>query len=316
MGLKKTFLENLIELIHENVLSAIGSTPHVRLNKLVGENDAQVIAKLEYFNPGFSIKDRTAFYMIEEAQKKGLLKPDSIIVEPTSGNTGIGLAIVCAVKGYKLKLTMPDNMSVERRKILAALGAEIVLTQAEKGMAGAIEKAKELAKADNKIFIPMQFENEANVLAHKETTAKEIEGEVGEFDAFVAGVGTGGTLTGVAQALKDKMPKAKFIAVEPIDSAVLSGEKSGVHKIQGIGAGFVPKILRTDLIDEVIKVSAEDSFETARRLAKEEGIFCGISSGANVWAAVQVAKKLGKGKRVVVIIPDSGERYLSSGLFG
>lgn len=301
-------------MIHKTILTTIGATPHVNINKLTGQNDAEVIAKIEYFNPGSSVKDRIALYMIEEAEKAGVLKKDSIIVEPTSGNTGIGLALVAAVKGYKLKLTMPETMSLERRKILKAYGAELVLTEGAKGMGGAIAKAEELAKEDPHVYIPQQFKNQANIKAHMETTAVEIEREVGHFDAFVAGVGTGGTVSGVAAALKNKTG-AKFIAVEPKASPVLSGGKSGPHKIQGIGAGFVPDIFRKDLVDEIIQVGNEDAFATSERLAKEEGILAGISAGANTWAALQVAKRLGKGKRVVVILPDTGERYLSTLLY-
>jgi len=301
--------------IKNNVIETIGGTPHVRLNRLTGPNDAEVIAKLEYFNPGSSVKDRIAKYMLEEAEKTGLLKKDSIIVEPTSGNTGIGLAMVAAVKGYKLKLTMPETMSQERRKILKAFGAELILTEGSKGMKGAIAKAEELAKEDPHVFIPQQFKNQANVKAHMETTSQEILKEVGSFDAFVAGVGTGGTITGVATALKPKLKGAKFIAVEPADSPVLSGGQPGPHKIQGIGAGFVPDIYGKDLVDEIIQVKNEDAYQTSERLAREEGILAGISAGANVWAALQVAKRLGKGKRVVVIIPDTGERYLSTPLY-
>ncbi|MEW6528965.1 MAG: cysteine synthase A [Candidatus Micrarchaeota archaeon] len=302
-------------MIYDNILETIGKTPHVKLNRLVEENDATVIAKLEFFNPGSSIKDRIGVYMIRAAEKEGKIDKNSIIVEPTSGNTGIGLAMTCAIKGYKLILTMPETMSIERRKLLKALGAETILTEGTKGMKGAIEKAEEIAKNDPHVFIPLQFENQANVQAHIETTAVEIEKEIGRFDAFVAGVGTGGTITGVATALKPKFPDAKFIAVEPISSPVLSGGKPGPHKIQGIGANFIPKILNVKLIDEIIGVTDEDALITSRRLAKEEGIFCGISSGANVWAALQVAKRLGKGKQVVVIVPDTGERYLSTELF-
>ncbi|MFH1125858.1 MAG: cysteine synthase A [Candidatus Altiarchaeota archaeon] len=302
-------------MIKNNIIETIGNTPHVRLNKLPEKDDAEVIAKLESFNPGSSVKDRIAWYMIDEAERQGVLKIDSIIVEPTSGNTGIALAMVAAVKGYKLKLTMPETMSLERRKILKAFGAELILTEGAKGMKGAIAKAEELAKEDPYVFIPQQFKNKANVKAHMETTAQEILREVGTFDAFVAGVGTGGTITGVALVLKEKLPKARFIAVEPADSPVISGGNPGPHKIQGIGAGFIPDILRTDLIDEIIKVSNEDAFSTSERLAREEGILAGISAGANTWAALQVAKKLGKGKRVVVIIPDTGERYLSTLLY-
>ena len=301
-------------MIHKNILTTIGGTPHVKINKLTGPNDADLIAKIEYFNPGSSVKDRIALYMIEEAEKAGVLKKDSIIVEPTSGNTGIGLALVAAVKGYKLKLTMPETMSIERRKILKAYGAELVLTEGAKGMGGAIAKAEELAKEDPHVYIPQQFKNQANIKAHRETTAVEIQREVGHFDAFVAGVGTGGTITGVAAALKEKTG-AKFIAVEPKASPVLSGGKSGPHKIQGIGAGFVPEIYGKQYVDEIIQVENEDAFATSERLAKEEGILAGISAGANTWAALQVAKRLGKGKRVIVIIPDTGERYLSTLLY-
>ncbi len=301
--------------IKNNVLETIGGTPHVRLNKLTGPEDAEVIAKLEYFNPGSSVKDRIAKYMVEEAEKSGALRRDSVIVEPTSGNTGIGLAMVAAVKGYRLKLTMPDTMSLERRKILKALGAELVLTEGGKGMAGAIAKAEELAREDPHVHIPQQFRNQANVKAHMETTALEILRDVKTFDAFLAGVGTGGTITGVAAACKPKLPNAKFIAVEPSDSPVLSGGQKGPHSIQGLGAGFIPEILRMELIDEIIQVTAEDAFQTAEALAKKEGILAGISAGANVWAALQAAKKLGKGKRVVVIVPDTGERYLSTELY-
>lgn len=302
-------------MIYKNILETIGNTPHVRLNKLTSPDDAEIIAKIEAFNPASSVKDRIALYMIEEAEKEGVLKKDSVIVEPTSGNTGIGLSMVAAVKGYKIKLTMPETMSLERRKILKAFGAELVLTEGAKGMGGAIEKAEELAKQDPYVFIPQQFKNKANIKAHIETTALEILREVKTFDAFVAGVGTGGTITGVATALKGILPNAKFIAVEPADSPVLSGGVKGPHKIQGIGAGFVPGIFRRELIDEIIKVTNEDSFRTSERLAREEGILAGISSGANTWAALEVAKRLGKGKRVVVVLPDTGERYLSTQLF-
>ncbi|MCX6694916.1 MAG: cysteine synthase A [Candidatus Altiarchaeota archaeon] len=302
-------------MIHKNILETIGGTPHVKLNKMTGPNDAEIIAKIESFNPGSSVKDRIALYMISEAEKQGLLKKDSIIVEPTSGNTGIGLAMVAAVKGYKLKLTMPETMSLERRKILKAFGAELVLTEGAKGMKGAVAKAEELSAQDPHVYIPQQFKNQANVKAHIETTAQEILFDLKTFNAFVAGVGTGGTITGVATVFKPKLPNAKFIAVEPSDSPVLSGGQPGPHKIQGIGAGFVPDIFRKDLVDEVIKVSNEDAFATSERLAKEEGILAGISAGANTWAALQVAKRLGKGNRVVVILPDTGERYLSTLLY-
>jgi cysteine synthase len=302
-------------MVKKDILETIGGTPHVRLNRMAGPDDAEVIAKIESFNPGSSVKDRIAKYMVEEAEKAGVLKRDSIIVEPTSGNTGIGLAMVAAVKGYRLKLTMPETMSLERRKILKAFGAELVLTEGGKGMKGAIAKAEELAKEDPHVYIPQQFRNTANVKAHVETTAREILEDIGTFDAFVAGVGTGGTITGVATASKKLLPKAKFIAVEPADSPVLSGGQPGPHKIQGIGAGFVPDIYGRELVDEVIKVPTEEAFRTSERLAKEEGILAGISSGASAWAALQVAKRLGKGRRVVVILPDTGERYLSTALY-
>ncbi|MCL5773942.1 MAG: cysteine synthase A [Firmicutes bacterium] len=302
-------------MIKNNILETIGNTPHVRLGRLSGPDSAEIVAKLEFFNPGSSVKDRIAYYMVEEAEKEGLLKKNSIIVEPTSGNTGIGLAMVAAVKGYRLKLTMPETMSLERRKILKAFGAELVLTEGAKGMKGAVAKAEELAREDPHVFIPQQFKNMANVKAHIETTAQELLREVKEFDAFVAGVGTGGTIMGVIAVLREKLPGAKFIAVEPADSPVLSGGQPGPHKIQGIGAGFIPDILDVKLIDEIIKVTSEDSFKTSERLAAEEGILAGISAGANTWAALKVAERLGKGKRVVVMIPDTGERYLSTALF-
>ncbi|MFA6329427.1 MAG: cysteine synthase A [Candidatus Micrarchaeia archaeon] len=302
--------------IKNNILEAIGNTPHVRLNRLVSENDAEVIAKIESRNPGGSVKDRIGLYMIQEAEKQGKITPGkTIIVEPTSGNTGIGLALVAAVKGYRIILTMPETMSVERRRLLAAYGAQIVLTEGAKGMAGAIAKAEEIAKETPDAFIPQQFENPANVKAHYETTAYEIMRDIGSFDAFVAGVGTGGTITGVAKALKAKLPNAKFYAVEPAESAVLSGEPKGAHGIQGIGAGFVPKVFGREYVDGIIKVTTSDALATGRRLAKEEGILSGISSGANAHAAIQLAKTLGKGKRIIVILPDTGERYLSTALF-
>lgn len=301
-------------MVYKNILETIGNTPHVRLNRIVPKESAEVIVKVESFNPCSSVKDRIAKYMIEEAEKEGLLKHGDTIVEPTSGNTGIGLAMVATVKGYKLKLTMPETMSVERRKILKALGAELVLTPGANGMKGAIEAAEELGKEGN-VFIPQQFKNKANVKAHKETTAQELLRDLKTFDAFVAGVGTGGTITGVATVIKPKLPHAKFIAVEPADSPVLSGGSPGPHKIQGIGAGFVPDIFRKELVDRVIKVTNDDAFKTSAELAKQEGILAGISAGANLWAALQVAKELGKGKRVVVVLPDTGERYLSTALY-
>lgn len=302
-------------MIKNNILELVGSTPHIRLNRIVKIGYAEVIAKVESFNPAGSVKDRIARYMVEEAEKSGLLNKDSIIVEPTSGNTGIGLAMVAAVRGYRLKLAMPESMSLERRKILKAYGAELVLTPADKGMKGAIEKAHELSENDPHVFIPQQFRNNANVKAHRETTAHEILEDVKTFDAFVSGVGTGGTITGVASALKEELPNARFIAVEPVDSPVLSGGQPGPHKIQGIGAGFVPDILDTGIIDEIMGVKLNDALETSEALARYEGLLVGISSGAAAWAALEVAKRLGKGKRVVVILPDTGERYLSTQLY-
>jgi cysteine synthase A len=298
-----------------NILEAVGNTPMVRLNRVVPEGGATVYAKLESFNPMWSVKDRIAKAMIEAAEKKGKVNMDTTIIEPTSGNTGIGLAMVCAVKGYKLILTMPETMSLERRKIMAALGAQLVLTPGPEGMAGAIKKAEELAASTPNSVIPQQFKNKANPLVHKRTTAKEIVKALDNVDAFVAGVGTGGTITGVGQVLKKRFPQVKVFAVEPEDSPVLSGGKPGPHKIQGIGAGFVPAILDTKIYDSVIKVATKDAFETSRRLARLEGIFVGISSGAACFAALKVAKDLGPGKTVVVVLPDLGERYLSTELF-
>ncbi|MBU4310533.1 cysteine synthase A [bacterium] len=299
-----------------SILELIGQTPVVRLNKIVGEDDATVWAKLEMFNPVSSVKDRICLSMVEAAEKEGKLKPGATIVEPTSGNTGIGLAMVAAVKGYKLILTMPDTMSIERRNLLKAFGAELILTPGTEGMKGAVKKAEELIGKNPDYFMPQQFNNPANPEIHRKTTAVEILEQVGEdIDAFVAGIGTGGTITGVGEVLRKKNPKVKLVAVEPAASAVLSGCPSGSHKIQGIGAGFVPKVLNTDILDEIITVSNEEAARTSRRLAKEEGLFVGISSGAACWAALKVAKRLGKGKTVVVILPDTGERYLTTDLF-
>ncbi|VVB53931.1 Pyridoxal-phosphate dependent enzyme [uncultured archaeon] len=302
-------------MIYNNVLETIGNTPHVRLNKVTGPKDAEVVAKLESRNAAFSVKDRIAKCMIEEAEKEGVITKDTTIIEPTSGNTGIGLAMVAAVKGYKIKLVMPETMSMERRKLLKAFGAEIILTEGPKGMGGAIAKAEELAKEDNHIWIPQQFKNKANVKAHFETTGPEILREVGKLDAFVAGVGTGGTVSGVGKYLKQKIPNIKIIAVEPATSPVLSGGQPGPHKIQGIGAGFVPEIFDRQVIDEIMPVASEDAFKTSALLARKEGLLVGISAGANAYAALKVAKKIGHGKRVVVVLPDTGERYLSTPLY-
>ena len=302
--------------VMENILDAVGNTPLVKLNRIAGQGSATVLAKLESFNPMSSVKDRIAKSMIEAAEKKGKVNRDTTIIEPTSGNTGIGLAMVCAVKGYKLVLTMPETMTVERRKLLAAFGTQLVLTPGPSGMGGAIAKAEELAKSTPNSFMPQQFKNKANPWIHKRTTAREILKAVDSVDAFVAGVGTGGTITGVGQMLKRKFPQVKIIAVEPEDSPVLSGGKPGPHRIQGIGAGFVPKVLDTKIYDSIAKVSAKDAIETTRRLAREEGILAGISSGAATFAALSTAKELGPGKTVVVVLPDTGERYLSTDLFG
>ena len=299
----------------ESVSDLIGNTPMVRINKLSGEKSADIYAKVELFNPCGSVKDRICSSMIEAVEKDGRISPGDTIVEPTSGNTGIGLAFVCAYKGYKLILTMPDTMSIERRNMLNAFGVELILTEGEKDMGGAVEKAQELADK-NGYFQPQQFRNPANPQAHRDNTAREILNQVGDIDAFVAGVGTGGTITGIGRALKEKKGRGvKIVAVEPAKSPVLSGGRPGLHEIQGIGAGFIPDILDREVIDEVIQISDEDAYETTRWLIREEGILCGISSGANFFAAMQVAERLGEGKKVVVILPDTGERYLSTGLF-
>ncbi len=303
--------------LYESALDLIGGTPIVRLSRLASGLAASVFAKLEFFNPGCSVKDRVALAMIEEAETEGYLKRGDTVVEATSGNTGIGLALVCAVRGYRLVLTMPESMSVERRALLSALGAEVVLTPAEEGMRGAVEAAKRIA-AEKGAFIPQQFENPANPAVHERTTAREIWRDTGgEVDIFVAGVGTGGTLTGVARFLKKRKPKVKIVAVEPAASPVLSGGQPGGHGIEGIGAGFVPPILRRDLIDEIIAVTDEAAFETSRRLMRQEGLLCGISSGAAAWAALQVASRPENAdKTVVTLFPDTAERYLSTSLFG
>ena len=303
--------------LYTTITGTIGHTPLVRLNRMAADASAEVVAKLEFFNPLGSVKDRIAAYMIADAERRNRIGPDTLIVEPTSGNTGIGLAFVCASKGYRLCLTMPDTMSVERRKLLVHLGAEVILTPGADGMRGAIARAEELVAQTGDAYMPNQFENPANPLAHRETTAREIwEDTEGHVDVLVCGVGTGGTITGIGQALKAKNPLFKAIAVEPADSPVLSGGTKGPHKIQGIGAGFIPKILDRSVVDEVITVTNAAAFETARQLASTEGLLCGISSGAAVWAAMEVARrKEHSGQRIVVILPSTGERYISTELF-
>lgn len=301
--------------IANSVFELIGNTPVVKLNRLVDEDSAEVYLKLEYMNPGSSVKDRIALAMIEDAEAKGTLKAGDTLIEPTSGNTGIGLAMVAAAKGINAILVMPDTMSQERRNLLRAYGADLVLTPGAEGMKGAIKKAEELAE-EHGYFMPQQFNNEANAEIHRRTTGKEIlEQFDGQLDAFIAGVGTGGTITGAGEVLKEAIPSIQLYAVEPTDSPVLSGGKPGPHKIQGIGAGFVPSILNTEIYDDIIQVRNEDAFELARKAAKEEGILGGISSGAAIYAALQTAKKLGKGKKVLAIIPSNGERYLSTPLY-
>lgn len=300
--------------VGNSVTDLIGKTPLVKLNRLTGENDADVYLKLEFFNPGSSVKDRIALAMIEAAEKDGKLQEGSTLIEPTSGNTGIGLAMVAAAKGYKAVLVMPDTMSLERRNLLRAYGAELVLTPGAEGMKGAIGKAEQLAE-ENGWFLPQQFNNEANPEIHRLTTGPEIADAFDQVDAFIAGIGTGGTITGVGSVLKERFPEVKIIAVEPEDSAVLSGGKPGPHKIQGIGAGFVPKVLDTAVYDEIIQISNDDAYAAARDAARKEGILGGVSSGAAISAALQTAKKLGKGKTVVAILPSNGERYLSTPLY-
>ncbi|TFD98364.1 cysteine synthase A [Jeotgalibacillus salarius] len=300
--------------IANNISELVGQTPIVKLNRMADENSAEVYLKLEYMNPGSSVKDRIALSMIEAAERDGNLKEGDTIIEPTSGNTGIGLAMIAAAKGYRSVLVMPETMSMERRNLLRAYGAELVLTPGPDGMKGAIKKAEELAE-EKGYFMPQQFKNEANPEVHRRTTGKEIVEQMEQLDAFVSGIGTGGTITGAGQVLKDHYKDVKIYAVEPADSAILSGGKPGPHKIQGIGAGFVPDILDTKIYDEVIQVTNDQSFETARRAAREEGILGGISSGAAIYAALEVAKKMGKGKKVLAVIPSNGERYLSTPLY-
>lgn len=298
-----------------SVLDLIGSTPVVRLRSLPGKNDAEIWAKMESFNPGGSVKDRICLNMIETAERQGKLKPGATIVEPTSGNTGIGLALIAAVKGYRLILTMPDTMSEERRSLLSAYGARLILTPDTKGMGGAIHKAEELLQENSEYFMPQQFNNPANPEMHRKTTAVELLKQFKRIDAFVAGVGTGGTITGVGEVLKEKMKGVRICAVEPAASPVISGGEPGYHKIQGIGAGFVPAVLNREVLDEVITVSDEEATNYTRRLAAEEGLLVGISSGAACCAALKIAKSLGKGRVVVVIFADKGEHYLSTDLF-
>ena len=302
--------------IYNSVTELIGKTPIVKLNHIVEEGSADVYLKLEFFNPGGSVKDRIALAMIEKAEKNGLLKAGDTIIEPTSGNTGIGLAMIGTAKGYRVVLVMPETMSIERRKIVQAYGAELILTPGSEGITGSINKAKELAKQDG-YYMPLQFENPANPEVHEKTTGKEIEDafESKGLDAFVAGIGTGGTITGAGKELKRVYPNLKIVGVEPAESAILGGGKPGPHKIQGIGTGFVPKVLDTEIYDQVIAIASEDAMETARQVGMKEGILVGISSGAAIKAALEVAKDLGKGKKVLAIVPDNGERYLSTALY-
>ncbi len=301
-------------MLYESSVDLIGNTPMFKLNNMQEENMADVYVKLEKFNPGGSIKDRAALGMIEEAESMGKIKPGDIIVEPTSGNTGIGLAMVGRLKGYKVIIVMPDSMSIERRNMIKAYGAELVLTEGNKGMTGAIEKAEELARDKKGYFIPQQFSNRANSKKHYETTAVEILKDVKDLDVFVASVGTGGTIAGIGRRLKESNKNIKVVAVEPHNSPVISGGKAAPHKIQGIGAGFVPEVYEKDVVDEVMTITDEESYEYARRFGTEEGILVGISSGANIAAAIKIARELGKGKKVVTVAPDGGEKYISTGL--
>jgi len=314
---KTAEIPKLTRGIAKDSTELIGNTPLVRLNRITEGTKAEVVAKLESFNPLGSVKDRIGMSMIVDAEDRGLINKDTVIVEPTSGNTGIALAFVCAARGYRLILTMPDTMSLERRQLLSVFGAELVLTPGVEGMPGAVRKAEQLVAENPKYFMPQQFNNPANPEVHRLTTAEEIWRDTnGRIDILVSGVGTGGTITGVAEVIKPRRPQFKAIAVEPVDSPVLSGGKPGAHKIQGIGAGFIPDVLRTDLVDEIIKVTNEDAGEMTRRLAKEEGILAGISSGAATWAALEVARRpTSEGKLIVVVLPDTGERYLSTWLF-
>jgi cysteine synthase A len=310
-------MEGDMEKIFSDITTTIGNTPLVRLSKMAEGLEAEVIAKLEFFNPLGSVKDRIGIAMIEAAERQGQIRPDTLIVEPTSGNTGIALAFVCAAKGYRLCLTMPDTMSMERRKLLKHLGAQLVLTPGSEGMKGAILKAEEILTSEKDAYMPNQFKNPANPEIHRKTTAEEIwQDTEGSVDMMVAGVGTGGTITGVSEVIKARKPSFRAIAVEPAASAVLSGGQAGPHKIQGIGAGFIPEVLNVNMIDEVITVTNEDAFNTARSLAADEGIMCGISSGAAVWAALEAAKRQeNRGKQIVVVLPSTGERYISTDLF-
>ena len=302
--------------IYQSVTELVGHTPIVKLNQVVGEDSADVYVKLEFYNPGSSVKDRIALAMIEKAEKDGSLKAGNTIVEPTSGNTGIGLAMIGAAKGYRVVIVMPETMSIERRKLMQAYGAELILTPGSEGITGSINKAKELAEQEG-YFMPLQFENPANPEIHEKTTGKEIENafESKGLDAFVAGIGTGGTITGAGRELKRVYPDLKIYGVEPAESAILEGGQPGPHKIQGIGTGFVPKVLDTEIFDQAIAVSSEDAMATAREVGRKEGLLVGISSGAAIHAALKVAKELGKGKKVLAIVPDNGERYLSTALY-